>query len=89
MVSWCVIALKTHHDQGNSYKGQHLIGAGLQIQYIISAGAWQHLSRHGAAGAERSTFCLEDSQEEGLIAHPHSDILPPTKPHLLQQGHTF
>jgi hypothetical protein len=21
-----------HHDQGNSYKGQHLIGAGLQVQ---------------------------------------------------------
>ena len=25
-------AVNRHHDQGNSYKGQHLIGAGLQIQ---------------------------------------------------------
>jgi hypothetical protein len=25
------IALKRHQDQGNSYKGQHLIGAGLSI----------------------------------------------------------
>jgi hypothetical protein len=26
------IAVKRHHDQGNSYKGQHLIGIGLQVQ---------------------------------------------------------
>jgi hypothetical protein len=26
------IAVKRHHDQGNSYKGKHLIGAGLQFQ---------------------------------------------------------
>jgi hypothetical protein len=25
------IAVKRDHDQGNSYKGKHLIGAGLQI----------------------------------------------------------
>jgi hypothetical protein len=25
------IAVKRLHDQGNSYKGQHLIGAGLQL----------------------------------------------------------
>jgi N-acetylmuramoyl-L-alanine amidase len=25
-----------HHDQGNSYKGQHLIGAGLQVQRFSS-----------------------------------------------------
>ena len=34
---------KRHPGQGNSYKGQHLIGAGLQVQsIIIKAGAWQH-----------------------------------------------
>jgi hypothetical protein len=27
-----VTAVNRHHDQGNSYKGQHLIGAGLQVQ---------------------------------------------------------
>jgi hypothetical protein len=26
------IAVNRHHDQGNSYKGQHLFGAGLQVQ---------------------------------------------------------
>jgi hypothetical protein len=26
------IAVKRHYDQGNFYKGQHLIGAGLQVQ---------------------------------------------------------
>jgi hypothetical protein len=26
------IAVNGHHVQGNSYKGQHLIGAGLQVQ---------------------------------------------------------
>jgi hypothetical protein len=26
------IAVKRCHDQGNPYKGQHLIGAGLQVQ---------------------------------------------------------
>ena len=25
---------KRHHDQGHSYKGQHLIGAGLQVQRL-------------------------------------------------------
>jgi hypothetical protein len=24
--------VKSHHDQGNSYKGQHLIGASIQVQ---------------------------------------------------------
>jgi hypothetical protein len=27
--------------------------------------------------------CLIGSQEDGLKAHPHSDTLPPTRPHLL------
>jgi hypothetical protein len=26
------IAVKKHHYQGNSYKGQHLVGTGLQVQ---------------------------------------------------------
>jgi hypothetical protein len=26
------MTMKKHHDQGNSYKGKHLIGAGLQFQ---------------------------------------------------------
>jgi len=35
------IVVKRQHDQGNSYKGKHLIGADLQVQStIIKAEAW-------------------------------------------------
>ena len=27
------MAIKRHHDQGNSYKGHHLTGAGLQFSH--------------------------------------------------------
>ena len=33
--------------------------------------------------------CLLDSQEEGRKARPHSDTIPPKKPHLLQQGYAY
>ena len=49
------IAVKRHHDQGNSYKGQHLIGAGLHFQtcspLLSWQEAWQNPGRHGAGGA--------------------------------------
>lgn len=34
-MKWCLrvsIAVKTHHDHGNSHKGKHVIGAGLQFR---------------------------------------------------------
>ena len=54
------IAVKRHYDHGNSYKGKHLIGAGLWFQRFspLSSwwGAWQHVGRHGAGKvAESST----------------------------------
>ena len=54
------IALERHHDQSNSYKGKHLIGAGLQFQRFSSLSswweAWQDKGRHGAGeGAESAT----------------------------------
>jgi hypothetical protein len=53
------IAVKRHHEQGNSYKQQHLIGAGLQVQRFSPLSswkeAWQHAGRHGAEGAKSST----------------------------------
>ena len=52
------IVVKRHHDQGNSYKGKHLVGAGLQFQRFRPLSswweAWQHAGRHGARGAEGS-----------------------------------
>jgi hypothetical protein len=52
------IATKRHHDQGNSYKGQPLVGARVQFQRFSSLSswqeAWQHPSRCGAGeGVER------------------------------------
>jgi hypothetical protein len=35
--------VKRHHDQCNSYKGQYLIGAGLQIQrFCPLSSRWEH-----------------------------------------------
>jgi hypothetical protein len=56
--------MNRHHDHGNSYKGQYLIGTGLhsEVQFIIiKVGLWQHLGRHGAGGAESFTFSSEGS----------------------------
>ena len=45
------VALKRHHDQGNFYKGQYLIGAGLQFQRFSPLSSWQEAwqcaGRHG------------------------------------------
>jgi hypothetical protein len=35
------IAVKRHHGQGSSYKGQHLIGAGLQVLRFGPLSSWQ------------------------------------------------
>jgi hypothetical protein len=44
-----------------THKGQHLIGAGLQVQKFSPVSLWQEarqgLGRHGAGGVENSTFC--------------------------------
>jgi hypothetical protein len=31
-----------HHDQGNSYKGHHFIGVGLQVQKFNLLTRWEH-----------------------------------------------
>jgi hypothetical protein len=37
------IAVERHHDQRNFYKGQHLIGAGLQVQRVSPLSSrWEH-----------------------------------------------
>ena len=46
-------------DQGNSYKGKYLVGAGLTVSevqpIILMAGSKQDAGRHGAGRAESST----------------------------------
>ena len=54
------IAVKKHHDQGNSYKEKQLIGASLQFHKHRPLISWQearqHTDLHGAGdGVERST----------------------------------
>ena len=61
-----------HHDQGNSYKGQHFNGAGLHILWFSSLSsrqeAWQHPGIPVAGGAKNSTSCTEDKRDK--TQHP-------------------
>jgi hypothetical protein len=38
------VAVKRHHHHGNSYKGKHLIGAGLQFRGLVH---YHHGGKHG------------------------------------------
>jgi hypothetical protein len=50
--------------QGNSYKGKHLIGTGLQFQRFSQFYDWQHAGRYGAGeGTENSTSQSKGKQE--------------------------
>ena len=57
-LSWGFSAVKRHHAQGNSYKGQCLIGVGIQVQSFSPLSAWheecQQAGRHGVGGAKSS-----------------------------------
>jgi len=84
------MAVNNHHDQGNSYKAQLLIGAGLQCQSFSPLSskqeAWQHPGRPGVGGAESSPSCSEGEKTDfwearEVRAHP-------TVTHFLQRGHT-
>ena len=86
--------MNRHHDQGNFYKGQHLIKAGLQLQRFSPLSlwqeAWQHAGRHGAGGAESSTSLSKGGQEQTFS----SELGGASEPILivtlfLQQGHTY
>ena len=43
------IVVKRHHDHGNSYKGKHLIGAGLQLRDLVHC---HHGGKHGGMQAD-------------------------------------
>jgi hypothetical protein len=94
--------MKRHRDQGNSYKGKHLIRAGLQFQRFSPLSPWwetqQHAGRFDAGGAKGSISWSEGNQEETMFhtgqslsigdlkVHLHSDTLPLASPHLLHQA---
>lgn len=99
------MAVNGHHNQGNSYKEQHLIGAGLQILRFSPLSSWReawwHLGRHGTGGAESSTSYSKGKQKTLLQTArrrvskpvPYSDAFPSTRPHLptvpLPMGQTY
>jgi hypothetical protein len=88
------IAVKRHHDQGNSYKRQHLIGAGLPFQRFSPSSsrweAWSYPGGHGAGGAESSTSCSKEKQEKTVSHMGRRRVSKPTPivTNILQQGHT-
>ena len=43
------MAVKSHHDYGNSYKGNHLIGAGLQFSGLVH---YPHGGKHSGTQAD-------------------------------------
>lgn len=73
------IAMKRHHS--NSYKGKHLIMAGLQFRGLV---CYCHGRKHGSSQADRVLkkewrALYSDRQAPGR----NGDTLPPTKPCLL------
>jgi hypothetical protein len=63
--------VKRHHDQGNSYKGQHFIGAGLQVQRFSH---YHHGGKHGSVQAgmvleELRVLHLDPKAEEEDLYH--------------------
>ena len=67
--------MNRYHDHSNSYKGKHLIGAGLQFQrfnltcqFELSSGqrAWPDVERYGDGEvAESSGFGCAGSRDTG------------------------
>jgi hypothetical protein len=64
-VSQGFFAVKGQHDQGNYYKGKHLIGAGLQRFSPLSSWreAWQHAGRLGAGRAGSTSWSTGSRRE--------------------------
>jgi hypothetical protein len=83
-----------HHNQGKSYKKQHLIGAGLQVQrFSLLSSRWEHGSiQAGMVQEELGVQCLHPKAASGRLTsrqlgwvsytHTHSDTPIPTRSHL-------
>jgi hypothetical protein len=86
--------MKRNHDQGNSYKGQHLIGAGLQVHYnqgrsmaaFRQASCWRSWVLHLVPKANRRLSSMWLGRWSQSTSH--SDTLPATRPHLLIVPHS-
>jgi hypothetical protein len=79
-----------HHDHGNTYKGKHLIGAGLEFQRFSALSswqedvAWQHPCRHGMLENELRVLHFELKVARSRVSKPTSSVT-----YFLQQGHTY
>jgi hypothetical protein len=86
--------MKRYCDQGNSYKRQYLIGAGLQVQRFSPSSSswqeeWQHPGRQGTGGAEIYTSCSKDKLEKGIFQEARRRVSKPIPvTYFLQTGHT-
>ena len=74
------IALKRHYDQDNSYKGQHWIGAGLQVLRFSPLSSWWKAWQHPGKPEKLTSRQLVG---RSLKAHSQNDTFLPTRPHLL------
>jgi hypothetical protein len=88
------IAVKKHHDQGNSYKGQHLIGATLQVQRFSPLSskleAWHLPGRHGTGeGGESSMSCSKENQKTYFQVARRKVSKPPKMTTFLHQCHNY
>ena len=93
-----ILLLRTDTMTKASLKGQHLIGAGLQVQRFSPVSSRQEhgsvqegmgVPSIGAGGAERSPYssegCLEDwlpGSYKGIETHNHKATPIPKRPHL-------
>lgn len=86
-LSHCSIAVKRHHDQGNSYKRKHLIGACIQFRRFSLLPAWWHADSSGIV----SGSCILICRQRGT--GPAMGFLKPLSPlpvtHFLQQVHIY
>jgi hypothetical protein len=53
---WLGIAVKRCHDSGNSYKGKHFLGAGLQFRGLV------HCHPGGKHGGMQADLVLEEAR---------------------------
>ena len=68
-LSYGFTAVNRYHDQGKSYKKQHLLGAGLQVQrFSPLSSRWEHGSiQAGMVQEELRVLCLHPKAASGRL----------------------
>jgi hypothetical protein len=84
--------MRRHQDQGNCYKGKHLIGTGLQVQRFSPLSSRQKAWQHPGMTLKKlsSTSCSEGEQKIAVFQEARRRVAKPTPTmtNFLQQGHT-